>query len=116
MSVTVWHNPRCSKSRHALRILQESGADVTVREYLKDPPDASEIEALLGKLGLAAIDLVRTGESAFRDAGLTRESSDEELVAAMSRFPILIERPVVISGNRALIGRPPERALSLAGR
>ena len=110
MAITIWHNPRCSKSRAALSILEEAGATPTVREYLKDPLTADEIRDALRALGLSARDLVRTGEDAY--AGL-EDVGDEELIEAMAAQPILIERPVVFGAGRAVIGRPPDVVRSL---
>lgn len=113
MGVTVWHNPRCSKSRGALALLEERGAEITVRRYLDDPPSREELEELLDKLGTGdPRELVRTGEKAYREEGL-RDADRGGLLDAMATHPILIERPVVIRGDRAVIGRPPERALEL---
>lgn len=108
LTVTIWHNPRCSKSRAALALLQEAGIEPVIRRYLEDPPTAEEIARVLTLLGGAAIDLVRTGETEFRESDLTPSSDDGALIAAMVRHPRLIERPVVIKGDRAAIGRPPE--------
>ncbi|MHA6325553.1 arsenate reductase (glutaredoxin) [Roseivivax sp. CAU 1753] len=113
MALTLWHNPRCSKSRQALALLQARGADVTVRRYLEDSPDAEELHATLARLGLPAIAMMRTGDAAFRAAGLTADSAPTALIAAMCATPGLIERPILIAGNRAVIGRPPERVLDL---
>lgn len=113
MSVTIWHNPRCSKSRAALKLLEERGIAPTVRLYLQDPPEPDEINAALDTLGIAAIDLVRTGEAAFKEAGLTKKSDAAALVAAMAKHPILIERPVVFATGKARIGRPPEAVLEI---
>ena len=110
---TIWHNPRCSKSRQALALLEERAVDVTVRRYLEDAPDA---EALLGArdmLGLRAIDMIRTGEALFRELGLSKTDDDARLIAAMAEHPKLIERPVVFANGRAIIGRPPERVLEI---
>ena len=111
--VTLWHNPRCSKSRAALTLLEKAGAAVTVRRYLEDAPTLAELTALHRALGRRAIDMVRTGEAAFRDAGLSKSSDDDTLLQAMADHPILIERPVAIRGVRAVIGRPPEAVLTL---
>jgi len=111
--ITLWHNPRCSKSRQALALLEERGAEVQVRRYLEDAPDASEIRAALAALGLPAIDLVRRQEKPFKEAGLSAESDPEALIAAMVAHPILIERPLALRGARAVIGRPPERVEEL---
>jgi arsenate reductase len=111
--VILWHNPRCSKSRTALKLLEEKGQSPTVRLYLKDPPDEDEIAAVLDRLGLRPRDLMRRGEAAFQEAGLTEDAADDILIAAMAAHPILIERPVAIRGDRAVIGRPPESVLDL---
>ncbi len=110
--IEIWHNPRCSKSRQALALLEERG-DVTVRRYLDDPPTLAELRDAQAKLGLAAIDMIRTGEADFRGLGLSKTDSDDVLLAAMAEHPKLIERPVIFSGGKAVIGRPPERALEV---
>lgn len=113
MDVTIWHNPRCSKSRQTLELLRSRGVEPKVVEYLKMPPAAGEIRRVLALLGRPAHDLVRTGEAAYRDAGLSRRSGEDELVQAMFHHPVLIERPVVITGKAAVIGRPPEAVLTI---
>lgn len=110
---TIYHNPRCSKSRTTLALLQEKGIDPDVVLYLEQAPDAAEIRGLLDKLGVPAAALVRKGEAEYREAGLSASSSDDELVAAMAAHPRLIERPVVVRGERAVLGRPPENVLDL---
>ncbi len=109
----IWHNPRCSKSRETLALLQSRGLAPEVRLYLRDPPTGAEIRAALKALGRPAIGLVRTGEAAFRDLGLTRDSDDATLVAAMAAHPVLLERPLVLHGDRAALGRPPQAVLVL---
>ena len=109
----IWHNPRCSKSRETLALLQSRGLAPETRLYLQDPPTEAEIRAALEALGRPAIGLVRTGEAAFRDLGLSRDSDDSTLVAAMAAHPALIERPLVLHGGRAALGRPPEALLAL---
>ena len=111
--VTIYHNPRCSKSRNTLALLEKKGVTPEVVLYLDSPPDAATIRQLLGKLGMSAAELVRKGEDAYKEAGLNRDSSEEELVAAMARYPKLIERPIVVKGQSAVLGRPPENALAL---
>lgn len=110
---TIWHNPRCSKSRQTLALLEERGVQPTVRRYLEDAPSATEIKAALAMLGLKAIDLMRTKEAAFKEQGLSADMSEDVLIAAMAREPKLIERPVVFTGTRARLGRPPEAVLDL---
>ncbi len=106
--VTIYHNPRCSKSRQTLQLLKDNGVDPQVVEYLETPPSEDELKRILGKLGISAADLVRSKESAFKDLGLSKSSTEEELIGAMAANPILIERPIVIKGGKARIGRPPE--------
>lgn len=113
MALEFWHNPRCAKSRQALALLEERGVDLTLRRYLEDSPDAAELRGLLAKLHLAPIEMMRTKEAEFKAAGLTRVSDPETLIAAMVTTPKLIERPILIAGERAVIGRPPERVLEL---
>lgn len=110
---TIYHNPRCSKSRSTLALLQENGVEPEVVLYLENPPDIAQLKALLAKLGMEASDLVRRGEQEYKSCGLGRESSDEELLAAMAAHPRLIERPIVVRGQRAVLGRPPENVLQL---
>lgn len=113
MQVTIWHNPRCSKSRETLKLLQEQGIEPAVRLYLEDSPGAKELRDVIGLLGVRAIDLVRTREAEFLDSGLDSHATDDELIAAMVQHPRLIERPVVIAGGKAALGRPPERVLDI---
>ena len=113
-SSRLYHNTRCSKSRGALELLQARGVTPEVVYYLEAPPDADELRWLLGLLGLAARDLMRTGEPVFAELGLADPSLGEDaLIAAMATHPGLIERPVFVHGGRAVIGRPPERVLEL---
>ena len=114
MTVTLFHNPRCSKSRATLALLQERGIEPDIRLYLEDPPDAAEIGRLLDQLGLEARELMRKGEQAFREQGLGDPGlSDEQLIAAMAATPKLIERPIVIANSKAKLGRPPESVLEI---
>ena len=110
---TMYHNPRCSKSRKTLALLQERGIEPEIVLYLEESPSADEIGKLLGKLGIAAAQLVRRNEDEYKQAGLSKESSEKELIAAMAAHPKLIERPVVVRGQRAVLGRPPENVLDL---
>lgn len=111
---TIYHNPRCSKSRQTLELLRENGIEPRVVAYLETPPDAATLQDLVKKLGLArAHDLVRTKEDAYAKAGLSPDSDDATVVAALTRWPKLIERPIVVRGERAVIGRPPENVLTL---
>lgn len=114
MAITIFHNPRCSKSRATLALLQERGIEPRIRLYLEDPPNAGELRAILDKLGMTARDLIRTGEAEYRDQSLDDESlGEEQLIAAMAATPRLIERPIVVAGSRAAIGRPPEAVLEI---
>lgn len=107
-----WHNPRCAKSRQALALLHETGAAPQVREYLKAPPSADELKAVIAALGLADVrGLMRTGENAYKEQGLKTVTDPAALIAAMAATPKLIERPILINGAKAAIGRPPERIL-----
>ncbi len=111
--ITIWHNPRCSKSRQTLALLEERGGALNVRRYLEDPPSAEEIRGALDALGKQAIEIIRRGEAAFKDNKLDKSSPQEELIAAMAEAPILIERPIVFHAGRAAIGRPPEAVLDI---
>jgi arsenate reductase len=113
MSLTIWHNPRCSKSRQTLAILTENGHEPDVVKYLDTGPNADQIRAVLSALNIPAIKLMRTGEKLFKELNLSKTDSDESLINAMVSNPILIERPVVINGERAAIGRPPESVLNI---
>ncbi len=113
MTVTIWHNPRCTKSRETLALLEARGIAPEVRLYLKDQPSAEEITEALQLLGQPAIALVRTKEAAFRDLGLTKDAPDATLIAAMAEHPVLIERPVVFANGKAALGRPPEAVLEI---
>lgn len=110
---TIYHNPRCSKSRTTLALLEQNGINPSVVLYLESQPDAAEIRGLLQRLELTAAQLVRRGEDAYKEAGLSKDSSADELIAAMAAQPKLIERPIVVRGERAVLGRPPENALEL---
>ena len=110
---TIYHNPRCSKSRTTLALLEDKGIEPEVVLYLETEPDAAEIRGLLDKLGISAAQLVRRGEDAYKELGLGKDSSEDELVAAMAQRPKLIERPIVVHGDRAVLGRPPENVLDL---
>lgn len=112
--IDFWHNPRCSKSREALKLLEARGAEVQVRLYLENSPSAAELIALRKALGNPPIiEMMRSGDKLFRETGLSKTDGDDRLLAAMDADPRLIERPVAISGKRAVIGRPPERVLEL---
>ncbi len=111
--ITLWHNPRCSKSRATLALLQDAGAEVRERRYLDDTPSKDEIRATLAMLGISALSMMRKGEARFKELGLTAETDKETLITAMSQNPILIERPIALNETQAAIGRPPENVLTL---
>ena len=114
MTIEIFHNPRCSKSRATLALLQERGYQPTVRLYLEDPPSRKEVQAILDKLGITARELLRKSEAEYRDLGLADPALGEAaLIAAMSTNPRLIERPIVVAGDQAAIGRPPESVLDI---
>ncbi|NSY36692.1 arsenate reductase (glutaredoxin) [Leisingera sp. ANG59] len=106
--ITYWHNPRCSKSRAGLALLEERGAEVQQRLYLQDAPSLEEIKTVQAALGVSAVAMMRTGEKVFKELGLSKDSAEEELLAAMAAHPILIERPIAIKDGKAVIGRPTE--------
>jgi len=110
---TIWHNPRCSKSRQTLALLEENGITPTVRLYLQTPPTEAEIRAALTALGQPAAALVRTKDSAFKDLTLPKDASDDALIAAMAAHPAIIERPLVLHAGKAALGRPPQAVLAL---
>ena len=112
--VTIWHNPRCSKSRQTLALVEEQGVTPVVRKYLEDAPSEAEIRAALAALGLSPIEAMRTKEAEYKEQGLADESlSREQLIDAMLQTPKLIERPIVIANGKAAIGRPPENVLAV---
>lgn len=111
--IVIYHNPRCSKSRAALALLRERGIEPRVIEYLQTAPSREELRVLVHKLGIPAEQLVRKGEDAFKSQYAGRPMSEAQWIDAMATHPILIERPVVIRGDRAVIGRPPEKVLEM---
>ncbi len=114
MSVTIYHNPRCSKSRAAMALLEQRGVETDVVEYLKNPPSADELRDVLTKLGITARDVMRKGEAVYKELGLGDDGkSDDDLINAIVANPILLERPIVVSGGKAVIGRPTENILKL---
>ncbi|MEG3638759.1 arsenate reductase (glutaredoxin) [Magnetococcus sp. PR-3] len=114
MSVTIYHNPRCSKSRQTLQILQEKGIEPTVVEYLKTPLDKAGLQDLLTKLGKSPREILRKGEEAYKENNLKDTAlSDDQLLDAMVNHPKLMERPVVVHGDKAALGRPPESVLDI---
>ena len=112
--VTIYHNPRCSKSRQTLALIEEKGIAPDIVLYLEDTPDAATLKALIVKLGISPRDLLRKGEEAYKDHNLADPGlSDDDLINAMVSHPKLIERPIVVNGDKAVLGRQPENALSI---
>ena len=113
-TVTIWHNPRCGKSRDGVKLLEEKGVEAEVVKYLDTPPDAETVRTLVKQLRLdRAHDLVRPKEAEYKEAGLSRDADDDTVINAIARYPKLLERPVLVKGDRAVIGRPPETVLEL---
>lgn len=115
MGLEIWHNPRCSKSRQTLALIEEAGAEHRVRRYLEDPPTAGQLDDVLRRLGMEPRELARLGEGIARELGLAATRLPRaQWLALMAANPVLIERPVVLSDDgRAIVGRPPERVLEL---
>jgi arsenate reductase (glutaredoxin) len=109
----IWHNNRCSKSRCALEIIEEKNITHEIVNYLENPPSAKEIKAVLVKLGMTAEQIVRKGEAIFKENFKGKEMTEDQWIEALTKYPKLIERPIVIKGNKAVIGRPPENVLGL---
>ncbi|HLS69362.1 MAG TPA: arsenate reductase (glutaredoxin) [Kiloniellales bacterium] len=114
MAVTIYHNPRCSKSRQTLKLLQDRGIEPRIVEYLRTPPDAETLRHLIAMLGLSPRELLRRKEAPYKELGLADpQKSDEEIIEALAAHPVLIERPIVVKGKRAALGRPPEQVLEI---
>jgi len=111
MSVTIYHNPRCTKSRQTLALLEERGSDPKIVEYLNEPPSATELKEILDMLGMTPAQLLRRKEAG--EAGIDAAQDDAALIAAMVANPIVIERPIVVANSKARIGRPPENVLEI---
>jgi len=112
--VIIYHNPRCSKSRQTLALLEEHGVQPEIRKYLDDAPSADELTQVLAQLGLSARDLLRTKEPEFKENGLDDNAlSEAQIINIMTKVPKLIERPIVIKGDKARVGRPPESVLDI---
>ena len=112
MALTLWHNPRCSKSREAMKLLDDKGVAYAIRLYLKEPPSAEEVMGLANRIGKPVSEIVRTKEKTYRDLGLAK-ADDAALAMAIAEHPILLERPILDDGMRAIMGRPPEDILTL---
>lgn len=114
MTVKIYHNPKCSKSRQTLALIRERGIEPEIVEYLKTPPSPEELKRIIDRLGIAPVELLRTGESEYRELGLDREDVDDTaVIEAMCEHPRLMQRPIVIVGEDARIGRPPEAAAEI---
>lgn len=113
MATIIWHNPRCSKSRQTLALLEEKGIEPTIRKYLEDAPSEDEIRSALAMLGIEARAMMRTGEDIYKELGLANVSDEDSLIKAMANHPKLIERPLVLHDGKAKLGRPPESVLAL---
>ncbi len=111
--ITIYHNPRCSKSRQTLGLIEGKGKDFVVKEYLKNPPSKSELEEVIEKLGISPEQLIRKGEPDYKENFRGKKLTDSEWIDAMIKYPKLIERPIVIDGSKAVLGRPPENVLEL---
>ena len=113
-TVTIWHNPRCSKSRQTLALIEGRGIRPEVVEYLKSPPSREDVALVVQLLGISPLALMRKGETVYKELEIgLRPLGDDELIAAMAANPVLIERPVVIANGRAALGRPPENVLEI---
>ncbi len=111
--LTIYHNPRCRKSRETLKLIEDSGNMVQVVEYLKMPPSRDELEKIVGMLGMKPSEIVRRGESIFKEKFKGRNLTDEEWLDALEEYPKLMERPIVVKDGKAVIGRPPENVTEL---
>jgi arsenate reductase len=112
-SVTIYHNPRCSKSRQTLALLEERDLELSIVPYLESPPSKSELAGIVKMLGITAAEIVRTGEDEYKDSGLTADSPENDVLDAIVATPKLMQRPIVICGDRARVGRPPESVLEI---
>lgn len=112
--IVIYHNPRCSKSRETLQLIEDNNGNPEIIDYLEDPPTPEELKRIIGMLGVEARDLLRTTEPVYRDADLDDDSlDDDEIIEAICEYPALLQRPIVISGKRAVIARPPSRVLEI---
>ncbi len=112
-TITIYYNPRCSKCRDAAALVTEHGYETELIKYLDTPPGREELRDLLNKLGMKPLQLIRTGEAIFKEKFAGRDLSDDEWLDAMATYPVLMERPLVVRGNRAVVARPPEKVLPL---
>ena len=112
-SVTIYHNPRCSKSRQTLALLEEQDLDIKIIPYLESPPNAGTLKNIVKLLGVNAMDIVRTGEEEYKSSGLSKDSDDDTAINAIVKSPKLMQRPIVVTDKGARIGRPPESVLEI---
>jgi len=114
MSIVIYHNPRCSKSRQTLQLLNENGVEPEIVEYLKDVPSKDELKNVVTYLGVNPRDILRKKEADYKESGLNNDNlSDDEVLDIMTQYPKVIERPIVVNGSKAAIGRPPENVLKI---
>ena len=113
LTVTIYHNPRCSKSRKTLELLRENGIEPSIVEYLKTPPDKAALRKITNMLGLNAEKIVRKGEDTFKQHFAGKTLNEDQWLDALAKYPILLERPIVVKGTQAVLGRPPENVLDL---
>lgn len=112
--LVIYHNPRCSKSRETLQILHDNNVTPEIIEYLEQPPTAAELAAIIARLGIGARDLLRTTEEVYKEAALDDSSlTEDEIIEAICEYPALLQRPIVVAGDKAIIGRPPVRVLDI---
>jgi arsenate reductase len=110
---TLYHNPRCSKSREALQLLEKEGETIEIVKYLENPPSHQELKQIVELLGISPMELVRTQETAWKENFRGKELTDDEVIDAMIKFPKIIERPIAIHGTKAAVGRPPKKVLDI---
>ena len=113
MPLTIYHNPRCSKSRATLALLTERGLQAKIVEYLKTPPSVAELTRILAMLGKSPLELMRKGEDEFKEHFKDHDLSDAQMIERMVQYPKVIERPIVVNGDKAAVGRPPEAVLDI---
>jgi arsenate reductase (glutaredoxin) len=113
MKTIIYHNPRCGKSRSALTILQEKNVEIEIVEYLKNPPTIQKLTEIINQIGIKPFELIRTGEEIYKEKFKGKIFSDKEWIKIMVEHPILIERPIVIKNNKAIVGRPPEKIIEI---
>ena len=114
-SVTIWHNPRCSKSREAMQILEENNCEMEIIKYLETKPDENQIKIILKMLGITPRELMRQKEALYKEMNLKEENSDDALISAMANYPRLIERPIIVKDGHAIIGRPTDKIVEFLG-